>query len=311
MQASICSASSSSIRASGRPICIATITVDDRRAQVGELHHRRGNRLRHAVEPQADLGDDAERALAADEEPRQVVAGRRLARAPAGGDHAAVGGDDGQPDHVLAHRAVADRVGAGGARGRHPADRRVRARVDREEEAGALQVGVELLARHARLHAAVEVLGVHLEHAVHPRGVERHAAVDRGDVALERGADAEGDDRHAGGRAGADDVGHLLVRLREHDEVRRGEVGEALAAAVLVADRRVDDRALAVAARQLGDETGDDVGCGTGSDDEGGVHGGSRAVRSAAGRDGAAGPRARARARTRRSGRARGPPCPG
>ena len=55
-------------------------------SSVGELADRRGDRLGHAVEAQLDLGDDAERALGADEQPREVVAGARLARAPAGAD---------------------------------------------------------------------------------------------------------------------------------------------------------------------------------------------------------------------------------
>ena len=145
------------MRATGMPSCIAAITVSTAPLQVGELAHGRGDRLGHAVEPQLDLGDDAERAFGADEQARQVVAGARLARAAAGVNDAAVGGDDGQAEHVLAHRAVADGVGARRARRRHAADRRVGAGIDREEQAGALELGVQLLARDARLHAAVEI----------------------------------------------------------------------------------------------------------------------------------------------------------
>ena len=69
---------------------------------------------------------------------RQVVARGRLARAAAGADDAAVGRDHGQAQHVFAHRAVAHGVGARSARRRHAAERRVGARIDREEESRAL-----------------------------------------------------------------------------------------------------------------------------------------------------------------------------
>ena len=108
------------------PCCIAHDHGVDRAFEVGELAHRRRHRLGHPVEPQLHLGDDPERALGADEKPREVVAGARLARAAAGVDDPAVGGDDGEAEHVLAHRAVADGVGSRGARRRHAADRGVR-----------------------------------------------------------------------------------------------------------------------------------------------------------------------------------------
>jgi hypothetical protein len=75
--------------------------------------------------------------------------------------------------HVLAHRAVAHGVGAAGARGRHAADRRVGAGVDREEQARVPDLAVELLARHAGLHRHRQVLGVDAQHAVHAAEVER------------------------------------------------------------------------------------------------------------------------------------------
>ena len=118
--------------------------------------------------------------------------------------------------------------------------------IDREEEARALELRVELLAQHARLHAAVEILGVDLQHAVHLRQVDAHAAVERGDVALERGADAERDDRHPRRMAQAHDRRDLLVGVREDDDVGQPGVGQPLAVAVLVADRARRQRALAV-----------------------------------------------------------------
>jgi hypothetical protein len=78
----------------------------------------------------------------------------------AGADDLAAGGDHGQAEHVLAHRAVAHRVGAAGARGRHAAEAGVGARVDREEQALVADLAVELLARDAGLHGDRQVLGV-------------------------------------------------------------------------------------------------------------------------------------------------------
>ena len=73
----------------------AVLHRDDHRidgaCEIRELADRRRDRLGHAVEAQLDLGDDAERAFGADEQPRQVVAGGRLARAAAGADDAPVG----------------------------------------------------------------------------------------------------------------------------------------------------------------------------------------------------------------------------
>ena len=107
----------------------------------------------------------------------------------------------------------------------------------------SLKLGVHLLARDARLHAAVEVLGVHFEHPVHLRQVDADAAVERGDVPFERRADAERDDRHARRMAQSHDGGDLLVRVREHDDVGQRGVGQPFAVAMLLADRARRGRA--------------------------------------------------------------------
>ena len=131
----------------------------DRTVQVRELADRGDDGLGPRVQPHLDLGDHAERALAADVEVRQVQPGRRLARPPAGVDHLPVGRDHGQAEHVLAHRAVADGVGARRARGGHAAERGVGAGVDGEEQPGVAHRGVQRLARDAGLHAAVHGFG--------------------------------------------------------------------------------------------------------------------------------------------------------
>jgi hypothetical protein len=65
MQASICTSSRSSMRATGTPICIVVITVFTRDARSGTGTPPRRSPP-DAVEPQLDLGDDAERAFRAD-----------------------------------------------------------------------------------------------------------------------------------------------------------------------------------------------------------------------------------------------------
>ena len=80
-----------------------------------------------------------------------------------------------------------------------------------KEEAGVVQIVVELLAGDAGLDDAIEVLGVDGENLVHPRAVERHAAVRRVDMALERGADAERNDRRVVPRAEFYEVDHVVA----------------------------------------------------------------------------------------------------
>ena len=163
-----------------------------RAVQGGELAGGGGDRLRDAVQAQLDLGDDAERALAADEQPRQVVAGGGFAHPPAGADHPPVGQHHRQAQHVLADGAVAHRVGAGGAGGAHAADGAVGAR-DRPGRTGRCRADAAFSAApgHARLHPAVHVRLVHLQHRVMPRQVDADAAAHRRDVAFQRGAGAE------------------------------------------------------------------------------------------------------------------------
>ena len=128
----------------------------------------------------------------------QVVAGGRLARALRRLHHRAVGHHGGEVRDVLAHGAVAHRVGAGGARRGHAADGGLLgARIDGKEQAQVAQVVVELLARDAGLHHAIEIALVDGEHPVHAREVDREAAERGVDVALERGAGAERDDGDA------------------------------------------------------------------------------------------------------------------
>ncbi len=100
----------------------------------------------------------AERPLRADEQPGQVVAGRRLRCARARADHAPVGEHRLERQHVGAHLPVAHRRRAGRVRRRHPAERRIGARVDREEEAVLADGPLEREPGDARLHRRRQVL---------------------------------------------------------------------------------------------------------------------------------------------------------
>lgn len=186
----------------------------DRALHVGEIDDRRRDRLGLRVQLDRDLGDDAQRAFGAAEQLREAVAGGRLAGAPGGADHLAVGPHHRERQHVVAHRAVADGVGARGRGGHHAADRRVGAGIDREEEAGAGQLAVEVLARDAGRHRGRQVLGADRQHAVHSGQVDADSAPHRQQVALDRGADAERDDRHALGGAQLHDLRDFLRGLR-------------------------------------------------------------------------------------------------
>jgi hypothetical protein len=72
------------MRATGMPIWIVAMTASQAASTLGERADAARDRLGDAVQLQRQFGDDAERALRADEEPRQVVAGRGFARPRAG-----------------------------------------------------------------------------------------------------------------------------------------------------------------------------------------------------------------------------------
>ena len=116
------------------------------------------------------------------------------------------------------------------------------------------QRGVELLARDPGLHAAVHVLGMDRQHAVHACEVDADAAMDRQRIALQRGAGAERDDRHGGGGAGRDGRRYLGGRLREGDDIGRLRRVIGLAAAMRGAHRRRIGRALADQRAQRGED---------------------------------------------------------
>jgi len=119
-----------------------------------------------------------------------------------------------------------------------------------------------LLARHAGLDAAIEIVGVDLQHTIHLREIDADAAVQRGNVAFERRAHTECDHRNTRQVTQANDRRHLVVRAREYDHVGQRGVSQPLAVAVVLAHRLRGHGALAVVAANLRDQTRDDVGVG-------------------------------------------------
>ena len=190
------------------------------------------------MQPDRRVGNHPKRAFRADEQSREIVTGRRLARTRPGADDLAVGQHHRQPQHVLPHRSVPHGGRARRARGRHAADRAVGAGIDREREAGIAQRFVELQARDAGFHRRVEILDAHPQHFVHLAQVDRDAAVNRVDVPFEGGAGAERNDRHLMRRADLQDLGDLVCGVREADDVGRGVDVIRLAVAVMIANGR-------------------------------------------------------------------------
>ena len=156
------------------------------------------DRFGDRMQPQLDFGDDAQRALRPHEQPRQVVAGGGFAHPAAGVDDAAVGQCDGEAHHIIPHRAVAHRVGAGSPRRRHAADGAdLGAGIDREEQALVTQVDIQLLLRDASLNATIHVLLADRQHRGHAAQVDGDTATDRRHMPLQRRPGAERHHRDA------------------------------------------------------------------------------------------------------------------
>ena len=126
--------------------------------------------LRRRPQRQGRLGDDAEGALRADEQPGQVVAGDALDRAPAGAQHPPVGEDDLQAEHVVGGDAVLDAAQAAGVLREVAADRApvVAGGVRRIEQPGPGDGVPQRLVHHARLDDGEPVGRGDLEDGVHP-----------------------------------------------------------------------------------------------------------------------------------------------
>mmetsp|Transcript_38044 Transcript_38044/g.122142 ORF Transcript_38044/g.122142 Transcript_38044/m.122142 type:complete len:362 (+) Transcript_38044:468-1553(+) len=168
------------------------------------------------------LGQNAQRALRADEEADQVVAGAGFSElAPAVGD-AAVGEDDLEPRDVLAHRADRHRPGSRRAAGRHATQRGVGAGVDGELQAGTPQTPIQRPPRHPRLAGRGLVLDALVDDPRHLRAeVHADAALGRLDVALQRRPGPVGHDRRPRRGALPHHGAHLRGTFRKRHQLRR------------------------------------------------------------------------------------------
>ena len=176
-------------------------------------------------------GHDAQRALRADEELLEVVAGVVLAQAAQAAVDAAVREHRFDAQRQLARVAVAQHRRAPGVGRKIAADRAAALRRERQREVESRGGGglVHGRQRQARLDRDRRVGGVERPHARHPRErqhdlvggrVRRRAAAQAGVAALRHDRDAE-----LG--AGARDRGHFVGRPGLHDRAR----GAAVAAA--------------------------------------------------------------------------------
>ena len=181
------------------------------------------------------LGRHGERPFGADEQLRQVVAGRALDELPARAHDRPVGQDDLEPQDVVArdaipHGAHAARVGAhvpsdGGAllSGRH--------RVDQPQRR---QLAVELLQGHPGLDHGDLVLHVDFDDPVHAVEGQQDAVSHRDGRARQAGATAPGHHRHLVLTGQAQDLGHFARRARPHQGERpHGRDGERLVVGVV------------------------------------------------------------------------------
>ena len=160
-----------------------------------------------------DLGDDAERALRADERAEQVVPGRR-AGAVAEPGQLAGRGHDLQAGDVVHGEAVLEAVRAAGVL-RHVA-------ADRADHLAGRVRGVEQAVRrrrlahgqigHARLDDRPAAGRVDRDDPPHLRHDDQHAVSARQRPAGQPGARAAGHERHARPGARGDDRGDLLGR---------------------------------------------------------------------------------------------------
>ena len=167
LTAAIAAGSSSSQRATGMPSWTASVTVATSPSSASNT--QRAAAICSGIPWMRSVSSviTRERALRPEQQAREVVARRGLARPRARAQDGAVGQHRLEAEDVLAHRAVAAGQRARRRGGGHAAERRVGARVDGEEQPVGAEPALERQAGDPGLHAAVEVLGADVEHAVH------------------------------------------------------------------------------------------------------------------------------------------------
>ena len=217
-----------------------------------EQHGLHGLRL--GQEAHADLGDDRERAFAADHRGGEVEM-RAVGRLAAEQDDVAVLEHRDHAEHVVEGHAVLEAVRTAGIRGDVAAHgaHLLRGGIGRVVEVVLGQLPRQIQIHHARLDPREHPLGIHAQHAIHAIEREHEPAMLGGRAARQTGARAARGDGHAVRARPAHDGRDLVARARQHDGVGRmllddqrvGFVREAGGAAVehaVVAEERAQRR---------------------------------------------------------------------
>mgnify|MGYP002682155080 CR=1 FL=1 len=127
------------------------------RLDTGKCTYARRHGFRNSVKPQAYFRNDSEGAFRSHQQPGEVITRRRLFGACACADDFTIRHDGCKSHDVLAHCAIAHRIGARGPRCRHAAKAGISPGINREEQPLVTQMCVERLAGNARLHPCIEI----------------------------------------------------------------------------------------------------------------------------------------------------------
>ncbi len=224
------------------------------------------------MQPQIQSGDDAERALGADEQRRQVVARVVVANLAVPVHQRAVGQRHIQTDDLLAHVAVAHGAQPAGVRRRHAADRRgvPRGQVDTEHQTrrsgGALHLGQ----RDSGADADPPLDDVDVADLTQPLRRQQHVIVLGHRPGNQRGPAALNGDEGARVAADAQHGGDLVGRPGPHQHAGVPAVATGVVDAAPVEDVgigadmcRTDDRG-----QPVGQRLGHPVGVSHGASDK-------------------------------------------
>ena len=184
---------------------------------VGEDREQRLDRFGNRLEAHRDRGDDAERALAADDRADPVEPGRE----PGGVaelEAAPVGQHELEREHVIGGGAVLQRVRAARVLGDVAAERarELARRIGRVEQAVRPRRGREVGVDHAGLDDRDAVVRIERADPVQARALDHDRAVVRERAAREPRPGAARHERHAVLAARAHDPLHLLARFGKH-----------------------------------------------------------------------------------------------
>ena len=170
------------------------------------------------MQPQIQPGDDAERALGADEQRRQVVSGVVAANLAVPVHHRPVGQRDVQAEDLLAHVPVPNGAQPARVRRRHPAHGRriARGQVDPEHQTRGGCRALHLGQRRAGAHMDPPLDDVDLTDVAQPLGRQQHIVVFGHGARDQRCPAALHGDVRARVAAGAQHRGYLVGRARPH-----------------------------------------------------------------------------------------------